>query len=688
MCGIAGYWGYLAEDLGQATFEAFTHSLAHRGPDGFGIEHFANARLWLGHRRLAIIDLSERGRQPFSYANGRYWLTYNGEVYNYVELREELSALGHRFVSNTDTEVVVAAFAQWGPDCQLRFNGMWAFAIWDACDRQLFLSRDRFGVKPLHYSLHNGAIAFASELKAFLNLPWVDGAFDVEVLSETLSATSRTIGRDTSAYTLLPDVRSLPAGHAMLVKSDGSVRITRWWNTLEHLPKVPTELRQQAHEFRDLFFDACRVRLRSDVPPATALSGGLDSSAVACTISELGRRGKISSTPGGWQRAFVACFTDTPLDEQIYARAIVQHTGMTAHYENVDVYAAVKNIEKVIFDLEGIFPDPMLGTWTIYQAMRANGIRVSLDGTGSDELLGGYTGDVQMALGAAAMNPFDFSRYLDLTRVLRGCSSGSEEVTRTGNAIRAIRYLVRSLVKHELKRLQLLEPLRGVRTRIQGLRAQLSRETGSGDALNEPALPPYFGLPRLYYEELDSQISAMSPLQARLFSRFHGGLLPTILRLFDRASMAHGVEARMPFMDWRLVTYGFALPEMSKMGGGFTKRVLRVAMDGLMPDSIRLRTNKIAFVSPLNEWTRGPLSTWVRDICASRSFLESPAWNGRAVSTIVERAIAGRASIRPVWSIIHAHVLEQAFRAQTRSVPEQRPEFHSQQKILARERRC
>ena len=653
MCGITGYWGYLTEDLAQATFEAFTHSLAHRGPDGSGIEHFANARLWLGHRRLAIIDLSERGRQPFSYANGRYWLTFNGEVYNYVELREELRALGHRFVSNTDTEVVVAAFAQWGPDCQLRFNGMWAFAIWDARDRQLFLSRDRFGVKPLQYSLHNGAIAFASELKAFLNLPWIDGAFDVDILSETLT---NTLGQDSSVYTLLPDVRRLPAGHSMLVKADGHVRITRWWNTLEHLPRVPTELRQQADEFRDLFFDACRVRrLRSDVPVATALSGGLDSSSIACTISELGRCGKISTTPGDWQRAFVACFTGTSKNEQNYARAIVQHTGMTAHYENVDDCAAVKNIEKVIFDLEGIFWDPLVGTWMIYQAMRANGIRVTLDGTGSDELLGGYRRHVETALSAAIMNPFDFARYLDLKQVLRGID-GSEETMHAG-----VLGAIRPLVIHELKRLQLLEPLRDVRARIRGLRSQLSRVIGSG--VSEPALRPYLGVPHLYDKKLDSQSFGMSPLQAMFFSYFHGSLLPTNLRHFDRASMAHGVETRMPFMDWRLVTYGFALPETSKIGGGFTKRVLRVAMDGLMPNSIRLRKNKIPFLSPLNEWTRGALSTWVRDTCASQSFLDSPVWNGRAIRKIVERAIAARTGIEPVWPIIQAHVLEQSFRA-------------------------
>jgi asparagine synthase (glutamine-hydrolysing) len=639
MCGITGYWGHSGEDLAWATFETFTHSLTHRGPDGFGIEHWPDTRLWLGHRRLAIIDLSDQARQPLSYANGRYWITYNGEIYNYLELREELKHLGHRFVSKSDTEVILAAYAEWGADCQLRFNGMWAFAIWDVRDQQLFISRDRFGVKPLHYSLHNGAVVFASELKAFLSLPWIDGAFDAAVLCETLN---NLTGQASSTYTLLKGVHQLQAGHAMLVNKDARIRITRWWNTLEHLPTVGTDLKQQTEEFRHLFFDSCRVRLRSDVPLATSLSGGIDSSAVACTISELGRLGKASLAPNDWQRAFVAVFTDTSCDEQNYAREIVQHTGMTAHFEQVDESTAVRHIEKAIFDIEGIFVHPAVGTWIIYRAMRAQGMRVSLDGQGADELLGGYEYFVEAALNDAMMKSFDLTRYSDLRAVSRGLAGAD----RTGKL-------------HEFKWF-----LRRVFGRVKRLaRHQLNR-FAIRDA--EQFLNPYLGSRRLYYDEVDARTSGMTPLQAALFTSFHGSMLPTLLRQFDRTSMAHGIETRMPFMDWRLVTYGFSLPETSKIGGGFTKRVLRMAMEGLVPDAIRLRTNKIGFVSPIQAWTRGDLNTWVRDTCASRSFLEGEVWKGRAVRIIVEQALAKRTGIERVWPIIHAHVLERAFKAQAR----------------------
>ena len=351
MSGVVGYWSYSSADLAAAVFAEFTHSLAHRGPDGFGIEHFPGARLWLGHRRLAIVDLSERARQPMSYAEGRYWLTYNGEVYNYVELREELRGLGHRFISDSDSEVILAAYAQWGQDCQFRFNGMWAFAIWDAREHRLFLSRDRFGVKPLHYCDHAGAFVFASELKAFLTLPWIDGAFDPEILAETLAD---VYGQEATPDTLLPGVRRLPAGHAMVVEADGSIQINTWWNTLDHLPQPRASLDEQTEEFRALFFDACRLRLRSDVPLATALSGGLDSSAIACTLAELGRRGVVEHAPKDWQRAFVACFTGTPYDERLHAKAVVDHTGMMPCYLDVDDHQALENIERVIFDHERI----------------------------------------------------------------------------------------------------------------------------------------------------------------------------------------------------------------------------------------------------------------------------------------------------------------------------------------------
>ena len=641
MSGVTGYWGYSSHDLSSALFGAFTHSLTHRGPDGFGIEHFPEARLWLGHRRLAILDLSERAHQPMSYAEGRYWLTYNGEVYNYLELREELRSLGHRFVSNSDSEVVLAGYAQWGQECQLRFNGMWAFAIWDTRKRRLFLSRDRFGVKPLHYCDHAGAFAFASELKAFLTLPWIDGAFDPEIVAETLTNIN---GQEATPYTLLPRVRRLPAGHAMVVEADGSIRTNAWWNTLDHLPQPRAKLDEQAEEFRALFFDACRLRLRSDVPLATALSGGLDSSAIACTVAELRRRGTVEGAPRDSQRAFVACFPGTPYDERQYAEAIVNHTGMVPHYHNVDENLVVNNIEKVILDREGIYLQTHLGVWSTYYAMSGAGNRVSVDGHGADELLGGYRFCVERAIELAGTS-LDLRRYLDLRSVLHRFDDDATPLRLDNSTLAEAGWAAR----------RQLARLRNVPTWIRRL-------IGTHDHI----LLPYVGNRRLYNADSDPRVEGMSTLQAMLFTCFHGDVLPTILRAIDRASMARGIEVRMPFTDWRLVTFAFTLPETSKIGGSYTKRVLREAMHGLTPDAVRLRTNKIGVVSLTESWVCGPLKSWLLDLTASRSFVESSVWNGYAARAAVELAVDGAASISPVWPILNAYVLQQSFKDRAR----------------------
>lgn len=292
-----------------------TARLAHRGPDGQGLH--VDGSLGLGHRRLAILDLTPMGHQPMSYAAGRYWITYNGEVYNFLELRHELENLGHRFRSDSDTEIILSAYVQWGRECLLRFNGMWAFAIWDAHDKTLFLARDRFGIKPLFYLLERDRLAFASEWKAFLALPCFARRVD---WSTFVTALLDPYCQEGIEECLLLGVRRLLPGHCMTV-TPHETRVFRWWNTLEHLVEPPTGLQKQAERFRELFEDACRMRMRSDVPIGTSLSGGLDSSSIVCMLAESGRQpGKAENRLAeDWQRAFIATFPGTPVDERSYA---------------------------------------------------------------------------------------------------------------------------------------------------------------------------------------------------------------------------------------------------------------------------------------------------------------------------------------------------------------------------------
>lgn len=664
MCGIAGHWAFGSSNLTRDDFTAFTHSLEHRGPDGFGIECLDQKRLWLGHQRLSILDVSERGHQPMSYANGRFWLTYNGEIFNYLELRHTLRKKGHTFRSDTDSEVILAAYAEWGADCQMHFNGMWALAIWDTARRALFLSRDRFGIKPLHYSIEKGRFSFASELKSFLALPGSDGIFDEAVLAETLININ---GQEGTAHTLLPGIKRLPGGHSLEVSADGDVHECRWWDTLENLPECPANPAEQAEKFQDLFFDSCKIRLRSDVAIATALSGGLDSSSVACTLAELKRRGSIDHVPADWQRAFVACFPGTRLDERQYAQEIVDHTGMSAVFQDMDDSMAVDHIEKVIFDLEAIYWVPLVGPWAIYRAMRNNGIRVSLDGHGADEMMGGYHFFIERALDSLLNGNFDLARYLDLKRVMAGLAGGSADINRA-DFLSDVLFLARRQATH-FGLLPQLRIARRLARRALNLTQGLTGSLGRGDtataieAREVPLFHPLTEPKRLYDEHEDTMPQGMSELDSMLYKWFHRSVLPTILRSYDRASMSHGIEMRMPFMDWRLVTYCFALPERSKVGGGYTKKVLRDAMAGMMPDSIRLRTNKIGFTTPLDEWMRGNLRDWVMDLASSQNFLTSNIWDGKAARAKLEQGLSGECSTAAVWPIINAAVLQKTFKS-------------------------
>ena len=635
MCGIVGHWALKGRDLAEQEFRRFVDSLRHRGPDGSGVRRFPEERLWLGHRRLSIIDVSDRGRQPMAYANGRYWLTFNGEIYNYIELRDELRSLGYLFTTESDSEVILAAYDAWGQKCQLRFNGMWAFAIWDDVKKQLFLSRDRFGVKPLLYGDIEGCFSFASELKSFLQLDVCPGRCDEAVVARTLM---NVVGLESSEDTLLPGVSRLPGGYCMTVDRGGR-QVQKWWDTLDHLPGVPRSFDEQTEQFRALFLDSCRIRLRSDVPVATSLSGGLDSSAVACAVAELSRRGTLDHLPDDWQRAFVACFPGTTLDERHYAEEIVKYTRMQPNYYNVDEAGAISELERIIFDLEEIFAVPMVGAWAIYRAMRRNGVRVSLDGHGADELLGGYSMFVDSLIGEP---PASLRRYADLRRVRAGMAGGTK-IGLSGVLLDKRRYQddVRFVAKHALNKLGLLDATR----RALGDSATVD---AVGPALDGGA-------------DEDARLAGKTAREQ--FRWFHKGLLPTFLRCIDRASMAHGIEVRCPFLDWRLVTYGFALPDESKIGGGYTKRVLRAALKGLMPDGVRLRTQKIHFSTPIGEWSRGALKPWLLDMTSSRSFLDSPVWDGPATRELVVQAVAGQANISGAWPVINAHLLQEQFKA-------------------------
>lgn len=752
MCGITGLWNLRADAVRRPDFDRFTDSLAHRGPDGRGVFHDSETRLSLGHRRLAIFDLSPTGNQPMTYGDGKYVITYNGAVYNYVELRERLQGLGHKFSGASDTEVIIAAYAQWGEECQLLFNGMWAFAIWNRDNRTLFLSRDRFGVKPLHYFYDGSRFAFASEMKAFLACEWFDRQFDAGIVARALDNYFSIEG---SEDCLLSGVRRLSAGHCMVVRENHPPEIKRWWRTLEHLETAPTGLARQAERFGELFFDACKIRMRSDVPVCSGLSGGLDSGSIVSVLGQarsngLSAKDKIRNEDF---KAFVMSFPGYAQDERAYAEQVISHSGVSSFFKEMTPMEGVDRLREILYSFEEIYDLPT-AAWVLYKEMSDHKYRVSIDGHGGDELLGGYHRHVANALQHAAWpvpRPF---RHHNLMKVYKGMCVSPEEMDpdlaaglartfykrlsqwtsrpkrsldlghvrkvaiygageggkRAADFARQAGWEILCFVdtdpsKHgvkiddiEVKAATVLADKEADfvlvasgagKKMIFNQLEKMGMEHGKGfvfylDLIQEapnlddrkegwvlPGSAPHPWLraqPKGFELLPDSNERAMAerldPVNRLLYTDFHRTYLPTILRNFDRVSMAHAVEIRAPFLDWRLACYAFSLPWKSKIGGGYTKRVLREAMRGILPETIRTRKTKIGFASPVAEWMAGPLKQFVLDIVNSNDFLKSEIWQGSAIRDAVERLYASGEpkKVFSFWPYIQAALLIRVFR--------------------------
>jgi asparagine synthase (glutamine-hydrolysing) len=625
MCGIAGIWQLDGQKVERSTVERFIGALAHRGPDGEGVLIGDEGRLALAHRRLAILDLSAAGDQPMRSLSGRYEITYNGELYNFLELRAELVREGFRFRSDTDTEVILAAFERWGPDCLLRFNGMWSFAIWDRRRRSLFVSRDRFGVKPLYMLLGGRRFAFASELKAFLHLDGFEPVADLQALEARLAD-------NFSERVLLRGIEALEPGHCLEVTPEGTRR-WRWWNTLDHLVAVPPDLATQAEEFRELLFDACRLRLRSDVPIATSLSGGLDSSSVLCSLAAVQQRSRGAERQAPeWQRAFIAGFSGTAQDETIHATLAAERAGAIPVVRQFSGDDLRSHLDAYLYQFEEIGGLFGVAAWALYREMRREGIVVSLDGHGGDELLGGYGIHIMLALMRSRGLVAAPCRTLDLINTLHQMHDPGQPDRPVNKALLAA----------------LTIP--GVRPVARRLPVARQRQQRLADMLRRYSYDPATA-PNEAAREEEQAIDALGPLTGALYRSFHRHSLPRILRNFDVHSMGHGVEVRMPLLDWRVVCYGFSVPDESKAGDGYAKRLLREAMRGVLPEPVRLRRHKLGYNAPIAHWLAGGLREWFWNELNDQEFLRSELWDGRALLAL---ARAKRESHTP-WHHAEAH---------------------------------
>lgn len=560
MCGIAGIVDLRGAPVAPADISRLTSLIAHRGPFGEGTWFNAKRNVAFGHRRLAIIDPSEGGYQPMASGDGRHVIVYNGEIYNFLELRRELEAKGAVFRSQSDTEVILAAWQAWGEDMLLRFNGMWALAIYDTITDDLFLARDRFGIKPMLYALSSERFVFASEQRALARSGLVETSPDVDVARRLLLD---PFGIEGSERTLFSHLRRLQGGHSMWLRQ-GRVQLRRWWRTVDHLPAIPDTEAERVERFRLLFQDSVALRMRSDVPIGTCLSGGFDSSAVICAMATHDKAGMGPRDSTAWRHAFVATFPGASNDERPMAEEAAAWADVAPSFLEIGRSDALTDIDRILDDNDDVYIGLPSAPWLIYRELRRQNVTVSLDGHGADELMGAYL------------------------------QEGQSAAFRIRNAAAAL-----------MSRSQLAQ--RG----IDFLRAQMIKRQGHYFLRGGLAAMP---APMALVGEGDELPDTWGALNRRLYRMFHSTTLPTILRNFDRLSMAHGIEVRMPFMDWRLVTYTMALPEASKSADGMTKVVARQAMANLMPESIRTARRKVGFNSPMPEWLNGPLAGWTAEL--------------------------------------------------------------------------
>jgi asparagine synthase (glutamine-hydrolysing) len=609
--------------------------VAHRGPDGEGWQEFSTPAgpLALGHRRLAIIDLDLRARQPMSCPNGRYKLIFNGEIYNYIELKNTLRKQGASFSTSSDAEVLLQAFIKWGPESLKYLRGMFSFIVFDTQTNIFFAARDAYGIKPLYYVQTKNGIAFGSEPKQLFDIEGVDRRLNLErawdfIVSQTTDHTDET---------LFVGLRQIRPGHCLTLDLtnglDGTPITAQRWFELPQAGGLSMSLSGAAQEFRRKFESSVTLHLRADVPVGACLSGGLDSSSIVGIASRL--RG--SSDP---IRTFTVVFPGTGIDEGRFARAVVEHTNAIpteVHIRDDEVEAATRLA--IWHQDEPFGSTSILAQWFVFQAIGRSGTKVVLDGQGADEQLAGYHGlfSFHHASLLRRKRYFSLAGAIVARRVVHGVKIGDA----TGQFGRRIGARIHRLFERTDE-----APVPMVNLLSKGQLAQVGPKEGS--TLN--AIVARDALPSLdTIGELCLAMVAASNLTM-------------LLRYEDRNSMAHSVEARVPFVDPELIAFNIGLGEHHKLVGADTKRVLRRAMNDVLPAMVANRRDKLGFSTPESAWMAGPLASLVIEGLdkAEQRFPDLLDW--RSVHLMRTRLFEGDGSGDPhLWRIANLGLWAEVF---------------------------
>ncbi len=599
MCGIVGLLRFDNNEISEFHLNKFTSSLNHRGPDSKNTYINEAKKIGLGHTRTSIFDVSNDGSQPLSFLNKRYWITFNGTIYNFIEIKKELETLGHKFFSNTDTEIILGAYVEWGELCQFKFNGDWAFAIWDELLKNLFISCDRFGTKPLYYIHHNNYFIFASELKAFMHL-------QKEIKPEFDYGFFLWLGKNHGASnTFLKNVFLLPGGFQLNINQNGKFDKKKWWKTINHLVEVPKDYRDQVEYFKELFYNSCKIRLRSDVPIASGLSGGLDSSSIVSTIEKIREDSSIERYSEKNHKVFFCEFINDKNSEKKFVKDVIYNKNIIPTYLKINpLNITPEELIKVQFYNESIDMDSVQLS-LLYKTMREQGVRTSIDGTGGDELMGGYWDDPTIAMKDAFWPWSQKGRFKDLANIKRNITNKNSNHSR-------LKVFLRTMIgENNYSNLASLYDNKI----FLNLRKKRGYELINKSEDN-------------YYKEDD--ISDLNYFNSHLYRQFHYFNIPSFCLKWDKISMSHGILSRAPFLDHNIVSYMFSLPSEAKIGKGFTKRILRDAMKNIVPESVLKRIDKRGFTSPV-DWYEENMQTYIKDSISSSKFLNSHIFDGKKI---------------------------------------------------------
>lgn len=570
MCGIAGIVSKNPTEVSLDRLQKMTDSIIHRGPDGFGHWIAEGGRVGLGHRRLSILDLRESAGQPMHYLE-RYTIVFNGEIYNYVELKEQLLSQGYGFRTTSDTEVLMALYHRDGVNCLQHLDGMFAFAIYDNESKTLFCARDRFGEKPFHYAIKNGEwLVFGSEIKEI----WAAGVpklVDDQMLYNYLAFNYLAPPNDLTKTFYANIFKLEPATYMLVDTQSMSIEKKKYWE-INLAVKSEWSFEQSKKHFADLFYTSISRRLRSDVPVGSSLSGGLDSSAVVCAIDALNADKAIQ------QKTFSARFPGYEKDESYFQQLVIDKTHAQAFFTYPDADSMLNQLDEVFFHQEEPFGSAsMIAQYEVFKLAKEHNVTVLLDGQGADEILAGYHSYYQNFFHEirkdSALYEREWKHYAEL---------------QSGNTINQV---YRPDLRHKVR-----SALPGVYSLIKKSKNLVS--LNKGDFTKD-----FYSSQRLKAFDFTSPASTLNDVLKMSTTQ---GPLQQLLKYADRNSMAHSREVRLPFLSHELVEFLFSLPATYKIQDGWTKFLMRKSLEDLMPKEIMWRKDKIGYEPPQKKWLEQP----------------------------------------------------------------------------------